>query len=250
VNRTALHQLGEARNDAEYGSEEAYALDGAGAEYLTLAGRVYAELETCIIGGIWLPGTKVSLRKVAASIQTSVQPVRQAVGRLVDAGALELSPSRFVRVPVLDRSAADEVWGLRLLLEGEVVAKFAARSTPAEIKQLFTLSEGLRASRYGVDIKRTMEAIRDWNVALAEGTRSPLLIDAVSKLRLRYSPFIADCMSADARRDDEFTQFTLHMQDELILAISSGDVAGARHLRCADLRTFQRYLYSRKGWRF
>jgi GntR family colanic acid and biofilm gene transcriptional regulator len=49
-------------------------------------------------------------------------------------------------------------------------------------------------------------------------------------------------------RDEEFLTFILHIQDELLLAIKTGDVAAARYLRCADLRSFQRYLYERIGW--
>jgi len=71
-----------------------------------------------------------------------------------------------------------------------------------------------------------------------------VLYDTVGRLYLRYSPFLASALSAPVRMTEEFLSFILHIQDELLLAISSGDAAAARYLRCADLRLFQRYLFS------
>ena len=48
--------------------------------------------------------------------------------------------------------------------------------------------------------------------------------------------------------DPAFFQFTVHIQDELVLAVRSRDAERARDLRRADLQTFQRYLYRRLGW--
>jgi DNA-binding GntR family transcriptional regulator len=230
----------ELRNDRSAGTDETP----------TLARQVYQELESRILDGQWLPNTKVSLRTLAISLNTSMQPVREAVGRLVAASALEITPGRAIRVPPLDRGVADEIWSMRLLLEGEAAARFAARQRAEEAHRLFDYTRSLRSFRYGIDLQPTMRVIMAWNRDLVEGSASPILIEMVSRLRLRYAPFLADALSLDLPFDEEFLQFTLHIQDELVLAIESGDAAAARHLRCADLRSFQRYLYSRKGWKY
>lgn len=214
----------------------------------TLAHQVYRELEARILDGEWLPDTRVSLRSLATSLDTSMQPVREAVGRLVAASALEMRPGRAIRVPPMTRELADEIWSMRLLLEGEAAARFAARSRPDETRPLFGHTAALRALNYGVDLVPTMRLLMVWNADLARGSGSPILIDAIARLRLRYAPFLAEALSVDLPHDAEFLQFTLHIQDELVLAIEAGDAAAARHLRCADMRSFQRYLYSRKGW--
>ena len=219
-------------------------------EFPTLARQVYQELESRILDGQWLPNTKVSLRTLAISLNTSMQPIREAVGRLVAASALEMTPGRAIRLPPLDRGLADEIWSMRMLLEGEAAARFAARQRPEEARRLFEHTRTLRSFRYGIDLQPTMRAIMAWNKDLAEGSASPILIETVSRLRLRYAPFVADALSLDVPFEEEFLHFTLHIQDELVLAIESGDAAAARHLRCADLRSFQRYLYSRKGWKY
>lgn len=214
----------------------------------TLGHQVYHDLETRILSGQLMPGDRVSLRKLATFLDTSMQPVREAVGRLVAASALELTPGRSIRVPLLDRATMDQIWSMRLLLEGEAAARFAARQASAEARELFANTRSMRAFRFGLDLEPTVRGLMDWNGRLLRGSDSPILIDIVHRLHLRYAPFLAQALSTDLPYDEGFLQFTLHMQDELGLAIEAGDANAARHLRCADLRSFQRFLYSRVGW--
>lgn len=218
------------------------------AETSTMAHQIYSDMEANILDGSWPPETKMSLRKLAKSLNTSMQPVREAVGRLVSASALEITRSRSIRVPRLSREQADEIWGLRLLLEGEAAARFAARNRPDEARRLYRHTLALREHFRDRDVRASMRRIMEWNCDLTDGSGSPILVEMVMRLRLRYAPFIAETLAMNVPDDKEFLQFTLHIQDELVLAIEEGDSAAARHLRCADLRSFQRYLYSRRGW--
>jgi DNA-binding GntR family transcriptional regulator len=214
----------------------------------TLAQQAYRELERRIRTGQLLPNTKVSLRTLASSMNTSMQPVRDAVGRLVAASALEMVPGRSIRVPVLTRRQADEIWSMRLLLEGEAAARYAARKPGADVRRLFEHSSTLRSLRYGVDLEATMRSFMAWNDDLRQGADAPILNDMISRIYLLYAPFVAQAFTMPAAHDENFVQFTIQIQDELILAIEQGDADAARHLRCADLRSFQRYIYARYGW--
>jgi GntR family colanic acid and biofilm gene transcriptional regulator len=214
----------------------------------TLGRHVYQELETRILTGQLLPGMKVSLRGIATMLGTSMQPVREAVGRLVAASALEITTSRTIRVPVLGRAQADELWAMRLLLEGEAAARFAERRVADEAEALFQRSHFLRDHGFRADVPQTMTGMMDWNFALMQGAMSPLLFDMFLGLRLRYAPHIAQALSVRQPFDPTFLEFTLHIQDELVMAIIAGDANSARHLRCADLRSFQRFLFTRIGW--
>ncbi|WP_165769602.1 GntR family transcriptional regulator [Arboricoccus pini] len=220
----------------------------AGIDTTTLAQQVYLDLESRILGGELLPGDRVSLRGLAATLGTSMQPVREAVGRLVAVHALEVTPNRSLRVPPVDRATTDDIWAMRLLLEGEAAARFAERHQADEARSLFVHSKVMREIRYGVDLEPTMRAIMAWNQGLAVGSGSPLLIENIARLRLRYAPWLAMALSVPRAFEAPFLQFTLHIQDELVLALEAGDAAAARHLRCADLRSFQRYLYGRLDW--
>src|SRR5579863_5105990 len=65
--------------------------------------RVYQELRRALIAGVFLPGQPVTLRQLVKSLGTSIMPVRDAVGRLIAAGALEMLPNRSVIVPLMTR---------------------------------------------------------------------------------------------------------------------------------------------------
>jgi GntR family colanic acid and biofilm gene transcriptional regulator len=214
----------------------------------SLVQLAFEEIEKRILSGQLLPNAKISLRSVAYSIGMSMQPVREAVNRLVAASALEITRNRTIRMPALDRAVADEIWSIRMLLEGEAVRRFANRVQPGEVQPLYAFNKALRRYRFGVDVEPTMANAMAWNVGLARGSGSPMLIDMISRLRLRYAPVMAYAFSVDAPYDEDFVKYTIQIQDELLLAIEAGDAAAALHLRCADIRSAQRYLYRRIGW--
>ena len=67
----------------------------------TLGERAYAKLADLLISGRLAPGEKLSLRAAADVLGVSIMPVREAVSRLVADKALEVTPNRAVRVPLL-----------------------------------------------------------------------------------------------------------------------------------------------------
>ena len=153
----------------------------AGAES-TLGQQIYQRLESKLLLGEWLPNTKVTLRTLALSLNTSMQPVREAVGRLVAASALEATPNRAFRVPELDRAAADEIWSLRFLLEGEAAARFAARRDPKACERFTAATDACRVIDYGRDLRATMRVIAEWNASIIQAAGSQLLYDTVGRL--------------------------------------------------------------------
>jgi DNA-binding GntR family transcriptional regulator len=217
-------------------------------EISTLGQQVYRRLHRRLMSGALLPGAKLTLRGLAEELGTSMQPIREAVLRLAAEGALELAPNRLIRVPRLDRGQADELWSMRVLLEGYAAALFASRAEPHEITKLEEINDNLRVGYATRDWKRIMRDAQAWALTLAGGARAPLFEATIVNLRMRSAPHLAASLYANAPDDPAFFQFTVHIQDELVLAVRSRDAERARDLRRADLQTFQRYLYRRLGW--
>ena len=84
----------------------------------TLSSDVYAQLRELLITGQMIPGEQISLRTTASALGVSVMPVREAVHRLVAEQALELTPNRALRVPLMTESAFREITRIRVNLEG------------------------------------------------------------------------------------------------------------------------------------
>src|SRR5262245_53677170 len=104
------------RKPREHAVREPGAL--AAIERVPLQETAYQRLKKALLSGHLEPGRLLSLRTIASDLGTSVMPVRDAVGRLVSERAIELLPNRGLRIPTLSAAQADEVWRLRIQLEG------------------------------------------------------------------------------------------------------------------------------------
>lgn len=213
-----------------------------------LSDQAYAYLEAEILSGRWRPGARFSLRSLAEVLDMSIQPVRDAVSRLVALSALEATAGRSVRVPRVTRETADELWAMRLLLESEVASMAAERRTPPQLAALSEITARMTNLDWVGNAELNIEQTLTWNRCLVEASNSPMLAETVLRLQLRYAPFLADSLNLEKIPTNEFLKYTHYQQHELVLAIERRDAVSARHLRSADLRTFQRYLFSCHGW--
>lgn len=137
---------------------------------------------------------------------------------------------------------------MRLLLEGEAAARFATAASAADAFRLDHLNRQLAAAYGADDADAVIRAVQAWGLTLAAGAHSPLFEATIVNLRLRAAPHITQALRTSAPEDRAFIAFTVHVQDELVLAVRGREAERARVLRQADLITFQRYLYRRLGW--
>lgn len=215
---------------------------------LTLADQVHAAVCQDMLDGNMLPGAKLSLRSLATTYGTSMQPVREAVARLVSDDALEMTPTRTIRVPQLVRSQCDEVWSLRALLEGEAAALFTVRAAPADFDRLGELTAASHHAQFHGTPSEHMGRIHDWAFFVADRCGSPMLAALIRTMRLRGSPMMALALHTPQRDDPSFLEFTNQIMQEAVLALRTRDAARVRDLRRVDILSYQRYLYSRLGW--
>ena len=214
----------------------------------TLGQQVYGRLQETILNGHLLPGTKLTLRGLATSLNTSIQPVREAVGRLAADGALHATPNRSILVPVLARPELDDLHSTRVLVEGEAAARFAERASEEDLAILSRINEELRRAYHTSDVVKTVTGIQSWGLHIARGSSSAVLKSTIFTLRLRLGPHLAEAMSVPVAFDPDFLHFTVHINHEMVLAFRDRDSVRARDLRRADIMTFQRDLYQRLGF--
>ncbi|AMJ59757.1 GntR family transcriptional regulator [Bosea sp. PAMC 26642] len=214
----------------------------------TLAVQVYDALGQRLLAGEMYPGAKVSLRSLATTFGTSMQPVRDAVSSLVAEEALEITPARVIQVPLLDRSVCDDIWLLRSLVEGEAAALFAQRATEEDFVSLQSLTAAVQQAYRGGSVSKHMLAFHEWSFFIAERCGSAMLAALIRRLRVRNAPIIALALAADAPDDPGFMEFSTHIMHELALAARTRDPGRVRELRSVDVLTYQRYLYARLGW--
>ena len=67
-------------------------------QYESMGDRVYMQIASALIEGKLKPGDRLRIRELAAELGTSVTPVRDAILRLVQDGALVMRSARDIGV--------------------------------------------------------------------------------------------------------------------------------------------------------
>lgn len=156
----------------------------------SLRSRVYDWLREGLTAGRFTPGEKLSFRFIAGTLGVSLTPVREAIRRLVAEGALEMRPSRSVRVPLMTRDKVLELRDIRLAVEGLAAEKAAAIATREQAMQLRRIATELLAARSRGDTSSDRAKIREFHFTLYAIARQPTLLRVIEGLWLQTGPYM------------------------------------------------------------
>lgn len=108
---------------------------------LTTADRLLDLLSEAIVGGELAPGAKISEPELAARFGTSRAPLREAIRRLEERKLVTSVPHQGARVAVLSPARIREIYLVREVLEGAAAREAAARMSPEDVAELYSLLE-------------------------------------------------------------------------------------------------------------
>jgi DNA-binding GntR family transcriptional regulator len=155
-----------------------------------LAGRVYEELRTALLEGRLWPGQRLKIRELAATLQVSETPVREAVMQLVREGGLEMHPSRAITVAQLSLAQYTELRRIRLELEGLAAAEAAPFGTPEIVAELEQLHAGLLAAEAAGDRAGAVRNNWRFHHRVYRTAPMPELLRIIETLWLRTGPLL------------------------------------------------------------
>lgn len=198
--------------------------------------RVLAQLQRALMIGAFVPGQRISLRKLAENFGTSAMPVREAINQLVAANVLEMLPNRTVCVPRMTASRFEELSRVRESLEG-MAAEMAARNvTPPLLKRLAQLDAELMRAIRSRDILTCLTKNQQFHFALYEAARSEMLMPLIEPLWLQAGPIMyLSLISPDMPWDA-----SAHV--DVLQALRRNDPAAARRAVERDIRKTASYL--------
>lgn len=244
--QTTYHQTGELDFMNE-NAKDAASSNGTQSETLNI--QVYHTIRDRIFRGEWFPGTRLTLRSLATELGTSVQPVRDAIGKLTVERVLILRPNYSVQIPGIERSSMDEIFAMRNILEAEAARRCVSSMSDADIDEI---EQAILATRevYWLETAISSRVTTIQHVArlIAQGCGSNTLGDQIMNLRARTAPYYAAALARnDEGEEQEFTVFTIRIQDEFVAALRRRDEVAAAEIRKVDLYTFQHYIYRLLG---
>jgi DNA-binding GntR family transcriptional regulator len=211
-------------------------------ERRTLNEIAYERLKKALLSGRLEPGRVLTLRGLAAELGTSVMPVRDAIGRLAGEQALELVPNRGIRIPRLTAEQAEEVWRLRIHLEGEAAGLAAQRVTPGELTEIRRLHQLVAERARDGDLHAMLDANDSFQFAVYRAAKTRVLIQLIETLRMQSMPH---CVSAFRRMidaGDPFLDQSLACDSGLVLALEKRDARRARDVKRQDLEGIRQWV--------
>jgi len=177
--------------------------EGDAPDALPLEQQAYRSLRQALVEGVFAPGEKLSIRRVATSLGTSPMPARTALRRLASEQALDVLPSGTAIVPRLTRKSFQQLSEIRVSLE-TLAVRLAAPQVDAEtLEQLERLLSEHREARAAGRADDFLRLDREFLFKVYQKADSPMLLGLIEVPWLRRGPLFWEARWALMARPPE-----------------------------------------------
>lgn len=205
----------------------------------TVQEQVYKGLRSSLMFGRFEPGQRLKLRTLAEAFGTSYLPVRDALGRLVAEGALDVLPNRSIVVPKLTRARVDDIWAIRVLMESHAIELAVERIGADELAQIKRLNKRIESCIKANRKSGLLEINHDFHFSIYGAARRPILLKVIESLWLQAGPFMSLTMQLEGRM---LASLSCSHHHQVISAIEQGNALAARKAIADDLKHTAEYL--------
>lgn len=212
----------------------------------TLADRAYAAVRGAIAARELRPGAKVTERGLAAQLEMSATPVREAIRRLEQDGLLERTGPRTVKVSAIGDTTVQDLAEVEVALRG-MVARFAARHAREDqldaLDRLLDEADDLlivvkQRHRDGEDVTRhlhrLLDSVQRFNATVEACAGNPVLVRLLDQSRVFSEPERRARILARTSHDDAFGMDRWTSHRDLVRALRRRDEAAAEAIMVAD----------------
>ncbi|WP_048710714.1 GntR family transcriptional regulator [Microvirga massiliensis] len=189
--------------------------------------QAYRRLRRALMAGAFLPGERLSIRRVAAALDMGMMPVRTALLRLASEKALDVLPSGTAVIPRLSKTAFRHLTAIRLQLEPLAVQFAAPNLRPKCLKLLSDSIDRQNAARERGDPEELLRNDREFLFTIYQASESPMLLSFIENVWLRRSPLFWEARWALLARYGTITR-----HPKILAALRAKDVESA----CAELK--------------
>ncbi len=190
----------------------------------TQAEELYGQLKYKLMTGAYLPGQKLSIRKLAEEVGAGMSPVREALKRLASERVLSSLVKRSYIVPVLDRKRAADLFNLRALLESEAAVQALENITPKDIAALNATIPRMKAAIADRDHTQYMVENHQFHFLIYKLCGNPDMIAVIEQLWMQTGPSLRNGLEGEHATDswsDEHEALIQAMTDQNKAALKS-----------------------------
>lgn len=206
----------------------------------SLEEQAYRRLRQALVEGVFVPGQRLSIRRIAAALGTSPMPARTALRRLAAEQALDVLPSGTAIVPRLTRAAFAELGAIRAELEPLAVRLSVPLIDAATRATLAGTIRSGRAARETNDAQELLRTDRQFLFTLYRAAAAPMLLGMIEALWLRRGPHFWDARWLIVGRVPGAARHA-----EILAALEARDAPGAALELKAEIESTTAYLLER-----
>lgn len=192
-------------------------LDLEKAQRTSLTMQVEASLKSALIIGALKPGARLITKEIADQLGTSITPVREALLRLVSAGALQATPAQAFLVPEVTLARYNEVNQIRKNLEGMAARAASQNMTKDKMRELHSLAEAFNEALKTGNTELTLQANRAFRFSVYQQAGMPTLTALIEQLWVQIGP----CFNYLYPASDDLMRG--HNYSDLLSALEEGD---------------------------
>lgn len=194
---------------------------------ISLTMQVEENLKSALIIGALKPGVRLITRDIAEQLGTSITPVREALLRLVSAGALQATPAQAFQVPMISEEQYQEMTLIRKQLEGMAAAQAALRMSREDLAELRHLVTVFYHAREHEGMEQALQANYRLRFHLYTHAGMPTLTLLIEQLWVRIGP-----CTHYVHPESSAMMKALPLYDELLEALEKGDQEESRLAIC------------------
>lgn len=142
--------------------------------------RVYEAITELIREKRFEAGQPLREAAIAAELEVSRTPVREALRRLASEGTVEITPNRGATLVNFSQEDIADIWSLRGLLEPHAARLAAERATPEHLERLNALYEEMQRMLEAGDLDAITDLNNAFHAEIVEAGGSRVLRDALA----------------------------------------------------------------------
>lgn len=181
---------------------------------------VRSVLRRAILNGELSSGSRLVQAELAATLDVSTTPVREALRDLATEGLVQFDPHRGAIVTELSSDDLQDIYEIRLVLEPMAMRQAVSKITPQLLERLHKLHEDMLAEPHSAD---WVDRNRVFHMMVYEQAVSPRLASIIRNLQDASVMYIG----AAVQRDPTHRETANRGHAEILAALDAGDEEAA-----------------------
>lgn len=190
---------------------------------------VYDRLRNAIMLGAIEPGTSLTMRGLAESLDLSPTPVREAVRRLSSEHAIQINDNRRMTVPLMTPDRFEELVALRVAVEVHAAIRALPYMSDIVIEKLTEIDERMDRVVSERDLDQLTLLNQAFHRTLYEVNPAQASMPVVESIWLQLGPFQRQVIT----RVTEF--YVVDRHKEILAALTTRDAAALQDAITGDI---------------